>query len=145
MPRLLKSLNATHKGAYHFCMNCVNNFRTSSLRDKHHEHCSNNGHIKVKIPTEKEKWLNFHDGQYQFKVPFMLCAYFDSIFPVNISTLFQRWFLIDTMSRRRTMSDPRWANVEYVNFGIYNFEQRRINVVYISVNWNSLRQGRGTV
>ena len=88
-------------------MNCVNNFRTSSLRDKHHEHCSNNGHIKVKIPTEKEKWLNFHDGQYQFKVPFMLCAYFDSIFPVNISTLFQRWFLIDTMSRRRTMSDPR--------------------------------------
>ena len=145
MSRLLKSLNATHKGAYHFCMNCVNNFCTSSLRDKHHEHCSNNSHIKVKIPTEKEKWLNFHDGQYQFKVPFMLCAYFDSIFPVNISTLFQRWFLIDTMSRRRTMSDPRWANVEYVNFGIYNFEQRRINVVYISVNWNSLRQGRGTV
>ena len=22
--RLLKSLNATHKGAYHFCMNCLN-------------------------------------------------------------------------------------------------------------------------
>ena len=31
------------------------------------------------MPTEKEKWLKFHDGQYQFKVPFMLCADFESI------------------------------------------------------------------
>ena len=28
--RLLKSLNATHKGACHFCMNCLNGFRTES-------------------------------------------------------------------------------------------------------------------
>ena len=28
----------------------------------------------VKMPTEKEKWLKFRDGQYQFKVPFMLYA-----------------------------------------------------------------------
>ena len=26
------------------------------------------------MPTEKEKWLKLHDGQYQFKVPFMLYA-----------------------------------------------------------------------
>ena len=31
--RLLKSLNATHKGAYHFCMNYLNGFRTESARD----------------------------------------------------------------------------------------------------------------
>ena len=31
------------------------------------------------MPTEKEKWLKFHDGQYQFKVPFMLYADFESI------------------------------------------------------------------
>ena len=30
------------------------------------------------MPTEKEKWLKFHDGQYQFKVPFMLYADFES-------------------------------------------------------------------
>ena len=60
--RLLKSLNATHKGAYHFCMNCLNGFRTGSARDKHYEYCSSNGHVKVKMPTEKEKWLKFHDG-----------------------------------------------------------------------------------
>ena len=34
---LLKSLNATHKGAYHFCMNFLNGFCTASARDKHYE------------------------------------------------------------------------------------------------------------
>ena len=31
------------------------------------------------MPTEEEKWLKFHDGQYQFKVPFMMYADFESI------------------------------------------------------------------
>ena len=31
------------------------------------------------MPTKKEKWLKFHDGKYQFKVPFMLYADFKSI------------------------------------------------------------------
>ena len=31
------------------------------------------------MPNEKEKWLKFHDRQYQFKVPFMLYADFESI------------------------------------------------------------------
>ena len=31
------------------------------------------------MPSEKEKWLKFHDGQCQFKVPFMLYADFESI------------------------------------------------------------------
>ena len=74
--RLLKSLNATHKGAYHFCMT---ESESESARDKHYQYCSSNGHVKVKMPTEKEKWLKFHDGQYQFKVPFMLYADFESI------------------------------------------------------------------
>ena len=30
------------------------------------------------MPTKKEQWLEFHDGQYQFKVPFMLYADFES-------------------------------------------------------------------
>ena len=50
--RLLKSLNATHKGAYHFCINCLNGFRTASTRDKHYEYWSSNGHVKVNMPTE---------------------------------------------------------------------------------------------
>ena len=31
------------------------------------------------MPAENEKWLKFHDGQYQFKVPLMLYADFESI------------------------------------------------------------------
>ena len=74
--RLLKSLNATHKGAYHFCMA---ESESESARDKHYQYCSSHGHVKVKMPTEKEEWLKFHDGQHQFKVPFMLYADFQSI------------------------------------------------------------------
>ena len=48
-------------------MSCLNGFRTTSARD--------NGHVKM--PSEKEKCLKFHDGQYQFKVPFMLGAGFE--------------------------------------------------------------------
>ena len=31
------------------------------------------------MPTAEEKWLKFDDGQYQFKVPFMLYSDFESI------------------------------------------------------------------
>ena len=31
------------------------------------------------MPTEEKKWLKFHDGRYQFKVPFMLYADFKNI------------------------------------------------------------------
>ena len=64
--RLLKSLNATHKGTYHFCMNCLNGFWTASARDKHYEYCSSNGHVKVNNPTEEKNFtmdsisLRFH-------------------------------------------------------------------------------------
>ena len=35
--------------------------------------------LTEKEPTEKEKWLKFHDGRYQFKALFMLYADFESI------------------------------------------------------------------
>ena len=79
LSRLLKSLNANHNRAYHFCVNCLNGFRTESERDKHYEYCSSNGEVKVKKPKEKDKWLQFYDGQCQFKVPSMLYADFESI------------------------------------------------------------------
>ena len=77
--RLLSKLNGKTKRAYHYCMNCLNGFRRESARDKPYEYCSSNGHVKVNMPTGREKWLKCHDGQYQFKVPFMLYADFGSI------------------------------------------------------------------
>ena len=82
--RLFKSLNATHNGAHNFCINCLSGFLRESARDKHYEYCNSNGHVKVRMPIKKEIWLKFHDEQYQFKVPFMLYADFESILkPVN--------------------------------------------------------------
>ena len=77
--RLLSKLNGKTRRAYHFCMNCLNGFRTESARDKHYEYCSSNVLVKIKMSTEEKKWLKFHDGPYQFKVPFMLCEDFESI------------------------------------------------------------------
>ena len=54
-------------------------FRTAPAGDKYYEYYNNNVPIKVKMPSEKEKWLNFHDGQYQFKAPCMLYAEFESM------------------------------------------------------------------
>ena len=50
-------------------MNCLNGFCKASARDKKFEYFSY-ARVKVKITSEKGKWLKFHDGQYQFKVPF---------------------------------------------------------------------------
>ena len=85
--RFLLKLNEKTKRAYHYCINCLNGFRTGSARDKHYEYCSSNGHIKVNIPTEKEKWLKLHDRQYQIEVPFMLYADLESVLkPVHDGT-----------------------------------------------------------
>ena len=66
MSKLLSELNRKTRYAFHFCMNYLKGFPTESARDKHYKYCSSNGNVKVNMPTEKEKWLKFHDGQYQF-------------------------------------------------------------------------------
>ena len=35
--------------------------------------------------NQKEKWLRFHNGQYQLKVPFMLYVDFEKILKVQMS------------------------------------------------------------
>ena len=80
LSRLLSFMNAAkHKHPYHYCVNCLNGFRTESARDKHYEYCSGNDEVKIKMPSEKEKWLKYHQGEKQFRVPFMLYADFESI------------------------------------------------------------------
>ena len=80
LSRLLSSENSKgRKGAYHYCVNCLNGFRTESARDKHYAYCSSHGEVRVKMPSQDGKWLKFYDGQCQFKVPFMMYADFESI------------------------------------------------------------------
>ena len=107
--RLLSKLNGRTRRPYHYCINCLNGFRTASARDKHYEYCSSNGHVKVTIPTAKEKWLKFHDGQYQFKVSFMLYADFESILkPVD-----ERYR--DKMDRMKSGRNGKASYTEKIN------------------------------
>ena len=41
-------------------------------------------------------------------------------------------------SRRRATSNQRSSTVKYVNVGIFNVKQRRINAVYFSVDLNNV-------
>ena len=62
----------------HFCINCLQGFHSEESRDKHFDYCVNNDNVKIEMPKEGIM-LKFHDGQYQFKVPFTLYADFESI------------------------------------------------------------------
>ena len=56
------------------------------------------------MSTEKEKWLKFHDGQYQFKAPFILHADFESILkPVD------EWYRV----KMNTMKTDRKGKAPY--------------------------------
>ena len=47
-------------------------------RDEHYSHCIDNKMVRVEMPS-KGSTIEFYDGQNQFKVPFMMCADFESI------------------------------------------------------------------
>ena len=78
LSRLLSSQNTKHKGKEYFCMNCVQRFNEESSRDEHLDYCINNESVKVEMP-HKKPIVQYSDGQFQFKVPFIMYADFKSI------------------------------------------------------------------
>ena len=78
LSRLLSSQNTKHKGKEYFCMNCLQGFNEESSRDEHLDYCINNESVKVEMP-HKKPIVQYSDGQFQFKVPFIMYADFKSI------------------------------------------------------------------
>ena len=76
--RLLGSSNSKHKRKQHFCLNCLQGFHSETSRDKHFEYCKDNEAVRIEMPTEGS-FVEFHDGQNQFKVPFTMYTDFESI------------------------------------------------------------------
>ena len=76
--RLLSKQNSKHKEAQHFCTNCLNGFESEIIRDEHYEYCRSKDSVRVEMPT-KNPIVKYADGQYQFKVPFVIYADFESI------------------------------------------------------------------
>ena len=59
-------------------MNCLHGFHQEISRDEHRNYCLDNEAVKVEMP-HKQPRVEFCDGQYQFKVPFIIYADFESI------------------------------------------------------------------
>ena len=78
LSRLLSSQNTKHKGKEYFFMNCLQGSNEESSRDEHLDYCINNEPVKVEMP-HKKPIVQYSDGQFQFKVPFIMYADFESI------------------------------------------------------------------
>ena len=78
LARLLSSQNSKHKESQHFCTNCLQGFPTEKSRNEHHSYCRHNEAVRIEMPVKKPT-VEYSDGQYQFKVPFMMYADFESI------------------------------------------------------------------
>ena len=76
--RLLSSQNTKHKRKEYFCMNCLQGFKEESSRNKHIGHCKDNESVRIEMP-HKRPIVEYSDGQFQFKVPFIRYADFESI------------------------------------------------------------------
>ena len=78
--RLLSKENANSKRTYHYCPNCLQAFCTEKSRETHYANCMDHDFVKVEMPNrEEDKYVQYHDGQKQFKVPFIMYADFESI------------------------------------------------------------------
>ena len=78
LSRLLCSSNTKKEKAQYFCINCFQGFLEKKSRDEHYVYCRSNEAVRIEMPNVKPI-VKYSDGQYQFKVPFMMYADFESI------------------------------------------------------------------
>ena len=78
LSRLLSSKNNKHNGTQYFCMNCLQGYSNESSRDEHFRYCANNEAVCIEI-SRRKPIVEYSDGQYQYKVPFIMYADFESI------------------------------------------------------------------
>ena len=76
--RLLSRQNSKHKESQYFCINCLQGFVEQKSRDEHLVYCQNNEAVRIETQNSKPI-VQYSDGQYQFKVPLMMYADFESI------------------------------------------------------------------
>ena len=77
LSRLLGSSNSKDGHQQHFCLNCLQGFHSEESRDKHFEYCKDNEVVRIEMSKEGS-FVEFHDGQNQFKVPFIMHIDFEA-------------------------------------------------------------------
>ena len=78
LSRLLSNQNTRHKGKEYFCLNCLQGFKEEASRNEHIGYCKDNESVRIEMP-HKKPIVEYSDGQFQFKVPFIMYADFESI------------------------------------------------------------------
>ena len=78
LSRLLSSQNTKCNGKEYFCMNCLQGFWEERSRNEHVVHCKINESVRIEMP-HRRPIVEYSDGQFQFKVPFIMYAGFESI------------------------------------------------------------------
>ena len=87
LSRLLHSSNTKKEKAQYFCINCLQGFNEAHSRDEHYVYCRLNEAVRIEMPNIKPI-VKYSDGQYQFKVPFMMYADFESILePIQVKAV----------------------------------------------------------
>ena len=80
LSRLLLRENRPKRNQQYYCLNCLNAFNLQSSRDKHYGNCIDHKAVQIEMPwKEKDKYDQYHNGEKQFKVPFIMYADFESI------------------------------------------------------------------
>ena len=78
LSRLLGSSDSKDGHKQHFCINCLQGFHFEESRDKHFEYCEDNKTVRIDMPKEGS-FIEFLNGQNQFKMPFAMYADFEAI------------------------------------------------------------------
>ena len=78
LSRLLSNQNTKHNGKEYFCMNCLQGFKEERSRNEHIGYCKDNESVRIEMPHKKPIVEN-SDGEFQFKVTFIMYADFKSI------------------------------------------------------------------
>ena len=76
--RFLSRQNSKYKESQHFCINCLQGFAERKSKDEHYVYCRSNEAVRIEKPNRKPI-VEYSDGQYQFKVPFMMYEDFESM------------------------------------------------------------------
>ena len=78
--RLLSEENRVKRDQQYYCVNCLQVFNWTVSQNKHYGNCIDHKAVQTEISwKEKDKWVQYHNGQKQLKVPFIMYAGFESI------------------------------------------------------------------
>ena len=76
--RLVSKQYNKDNNKYYHCKRCLHGFKIKETLEQHGENCITEP-TRIKMPSEKDKYIKFEKIQHHLKVPFVICADFESL------------------------------------------------------------------